>query len=142
MRSLRGGTEAPIVRLGYQRNTVDVDDAVAQLNQIQQQALQQKTRLPIKAVIMVPTYRAAAKFIEKTRDLYPDMIYTSVSFVGSTALANELTLLGKKYAAGVIVTQVVPARHWCSITNPRSPNTFPARRQTTYLWKVMSMAPC
>ena len=55
------------------------------------------------------TYRAAAKFIEKTRDLYPDMIYTSVSFVGSTALANELTLLGKKYAAGVIVTQVVPA---------------------------------
>jgi hypothetical protein len=58
---------------------------------------------------MVPAYRAAAKFIEKTRDLYPDMIYTSVSFVGSTALANELMLLGKKYATGVIVTQVVPA---------------------------------
>ena len=37
------------------------------------------------------------------------MFYASVSFVGSTALANELTLLGKKYAAGVIVTQVVPA---------------------------------
>ena len=96
------------MRLGYQRNTVDVDDAVAALAQVQQQALQ-KTRLPIKAVIMVPTYRAAAKFIEKTRDLYPDMIYTSVSFVGSTALANELMLLGKKYATGVIVTQVVPA---------------------------------
>jgi ABC-type branched-subunit amino acid transport system substrate-binding protein len=29
--------------------------------------------------------------------------------VGSTALANELMLLGKKYATGVIVTQVVPA---------------------------------
>ena len=68
-----------------------------------------KNRIPIKAVIMVPAYRAAAKFIEKTRDLYPDMIYTSVSFVGSTALANELMLLGKKYATGVIVTQVVPA---------------------------------
>jgi branched-chain amino acid transport system substrate-binding protein len=80
---------------------VDVDDAVAQL--------QQKRRIPIKAVIMVPTYRAAAKFIEKTRDLYPDVIYTSVSFVGSTALADELMLLGKKYATGVIVTQVVPA---------------------------------
>jgi len=37
------------------------------------------------------------------------MIYTSVSFVGSTALADELMLLGKKYATGVIVTQVVPA---------------------------------
>jgi branched-chain amino acid transport system substrate-binding protein len=60
-------------------------------------------------VIMVPTYRAAARFIEKTRDLYPDMIYTSVSFVGSTALAGELMLLGQRYATGVIVTQVVPA---------------------------------
>src|SRR5262249_10922694 len=104
IRALRGGSESPIVRLGYQRNTVNVGDAVAQLQQVQQ-----KSRLPIKAVIMVPTYRAAAKFIEKTRDLYPDMIYTSVSFVGSTALANELMLLGKKYATGVIVTQVVPA---------------------------------
>ena len=108
IRSLQGGIESPILRLNYQRNTVDVDDAVAQLQQRNAQ-LQQKRHFPIKAVIMVPTYRAAAKFIEKTRDLYPDMIYTSVSFVGSTALADELMLLGKKYATGVIVTQVVPA---------------------------------
>jgi branched-chain amino acid transport system substrate-binding protein len=100
VRSLQGGNESTILRLNYKRNTVDVDEAVAQL---------QKTRSPIKAVIMVPTYRAAAKFIEKTRGLYPNMIYTSVSFVGSTALANELMLLGQKYATGVIVTQVVPA---------------------------------
>jgi branched-chain amino acid transport system substrate-binding protein len=60
-------------------------------------------------VVMVATYRAAAKFIEKTRDPYPAMIYTNVSFVGSTALAEELMLLGSKYADGVIVTQVVPA---------------------------------
>ena len=108
IRSLRGGNASPILRLNYQRNTVDVEDAVAQLQQYNAQ-LQQKRHFPIKAVVMVPTYRAAAKFIEKTRDLYPDMIYTSVSFVGSTALADELMLLGKKYAAGVIVTQVVPA---------------------------------
>jgi ABC-type branched-subunit amino acid transport system substrate-binding protein len=37
------------------------------------------------------------------------MIYTNVSFVGSTALADELMLLGPRYANGVIVTQVVPA---------------------------------
>ena len=37
------------------------------------------------------------------------MIYTNVSFVGSTALADELMLLGPRYAIGVIVTQVVPA---------------------------------
>jgi ABC-type branched-subunit amino acid transport system substrate-binding protein len=103
IRSL-GGNDSTILRLNYQRNTVDVDDAVAQLH-----AHNSKSRIPIRAVIMVPAYRAAAKFIEKTRDLYPDMIYTSVSFVGSTALANELMLLGKKYATGVIVTQVVPA---------------------------------
>ena len=47
--------------------------------------------------------------LTKTRDLYPDMIYTSVSFVGSTVLAEELKLLGPRYATGVIVTQVVPA---------------------------------
>jgi ABC-type branched-subunit amino acid transport system substrate-binding protein len=108
IRSLRGGNASPILWLKYQRNTVDVEDAVAQLQQYNAQ-LQQKKRPPIKAVVMVPTYRAAAKFIEKTRDLYPDTIYTSVSFVGSTALADELMLLGKKYATGVIVTQVVPA---------------------------------
>jgi branched-chain amino acid transport system substrate-binding protein len=108
IRSLRGGNASPILRLNYQRNTVDVEDAVAQLQQYNAQ-LQQKRHFPIKAVVMVPTYRTAAKFIEKTRDLYPDMIYTSVSFVGSTALADELMLLGKKYATGVIVTQVVPA---------------------------------
>jgi branched-chain amino acid transport system substrate-binding protein len=101
VRALRGSNDGTILRLNYQRNTLDVEDAVNQL--------QQKRRVPIKAVIMVPTYRAAARFIEKTRDLYPDMIYTSVSFVGSTALADELMLLGKRYATGVIVTQVVPA---------------------------------
>jgi branched-chain amino acid transport system substrate-binding protein len=95
-----GGDDNAILRLHYQRNTVDVDDAIEQLK---------KSRIPIRAVIMVPTYRAAAKFIEKTRDLYPNMIYASVSFVGSTALANELMLLGKRFATGVIVTQVVPA---------------------------------
>jgi branched-chain amino acid transport system substrate-binding protein len=99
VRSL-GGDDSTILRLNYQRNTVDVDDAVAQLR---------KSPIPIRAVIMVPAYRAAAKFIEKTRDLYPNMIYSSVSFVGSTALANELMLLGSKFATGVIVTQVVPA---------------------------------
>jgi branched-chain amino acid transport system substrate-binding protein len=100
IRSLQGSDESTILRLNYKRNTVDVVEAIAQLK---------KSRAPIRAIIMVPAYRAAAKFIEKTRDLYPSMIYTSVSFVGSTALANELMLLGQKFATGVIVTQVVPA---------------------------------
>jgi ABC-type branched-subunit amino acid transport system substrate-binding protein len=98
-RSLGLGDSA-VVRLGYKRNTVDVDEAIAQLKGLKTQ---------IRAVVMVATYRAAAKFIEKTRELYPNMIYTNVSFVGSTELADELMLLGPRYANGVIVTQVVPA---------------------------------
>jgi branched-chain amino acid transport system substrate-binding protein len=95
-----GVPDTAILRLNYQRNTVDVDDAVNQLR---------AQKLPIKAVVMVATYRAAARFIEKTRDLYPGLTYTNVSFVGSTALADELMLLGPRYAKDVIVTQVVPA---------------------------------
>jgi ABC-type branched-subunit amino acid transport system substrate-binding protein len=95
-----GLNDATILRMNYKRNTVDVDEAISQL----------KTQKPaIRAVVMVATYRAAAKFIEKTRDSYPGMIYTNVSFVGSTELAEELNLLGPRFANGVIVTQVVPA---------------------------------
>jgi ABC-type branched-subunit amino acid transport system substrate-binding protein len=65
MRALRGGNEGAILRLDYKRNTVDVDDAVARLR---------AHKIPIKAIVMVPAYRAAAKFIEKTRELYPTMI--------------------------------------------------------------------
>jgi ABC-type branched-subunit amino acid transport system substrate-binding protein/rare lipoprotein A (peptidoglycan hydrolase) len=100
IRGLRGGYAEPILRLNYKRNTVDVTDAIAQL---------QSRKASIKAVVMVATYRAAANFIVKTRDRYPNMIYTNVSFVGSTALSDELVLQGEKFADGVIVTQVVPA---------------------------------
>jgi branched-chain amino acid transport system substrate-binding protein len=105
-----GADDSAILRLNYKRNTVDVDEAVKQLRAQNEAVKQLKTqKLPIKAVVMVSTYRAAAKFIEKTRDLFPGMIYSNVSFVGSTALADELMLLGGRFASGVIVTQVVPA---------------------------------
>src|SRR4051812_33744159 len=100
VRSLRSGDTQPIIRLNYKRNTVDVTDAVAQVP---------SRKSWIKAVVMVATYRAAANFIEKTRDRYPKMIYTNVSFVGSTALSEELVLQGERFADGVIITQVVPA---------------------------------
>ena len=95
-----GASDSGILRLNYQRNTVDVEDAVNQLK---------AQKVPIKAVVMISAYRAAAKFIEKTRDLFPGMLYSNISFVGSTVLADELMLLGPRYAAGAIVTQVVPA---------------------------------
>ena len=94
------GVDGTILRLNYKRNTIDVDDAVSALKAQKGQ---------IRAVVMVATYRAAAKFIERTRNSWPGMVYSNVSFVGSTALADELMLLGPRYANGVIVTQVVPA---------------------------------
>jgi branched-chain amino acid transport system substrate-binding protein len=100
MRSLRGGVAGQVFRMSYNRNTVNVDEAIALLR---------RQKIPIKAVVLVATYRPAAKFIEKTRDLYPDMIYATISGVGSTGLADELNLLGPRYAEGVICTQVVPA---------------------------------
>jgi branched-chain amino acid transport system substrate-binding protein len=95
-----GVDDSAILRLNYQCNTVDADDAVDQLK------LQKP---PIKAVVIAAVYPAAAKFIEKTHDFFPGMIYTNVSGVGGTALADELILPEPRYAAGAIVTQVVPA---------------------------------
>ena len=94
------GNPLPPPRLNYKRNTIDVEPAIKQLLALHGR---------IKAVIMVATYRAAARFIGRTKDRFPKMIYTNISFVGSTSLAEELMLLGGKYADGVIVTQVVPA---------------------------------
>jgi ABC-type branched-subunit amino acid transport system substrate-binding protein len=95
-----GVNDSAILRLNYTRNTIDVDDAVNQLK------LQ---KVPIRAVVMVATTRPAAKFIEKTRDLFPGMIYSNVSAVGASSLAEELMLLGPRYTNGVLVTQTVPA---------------------------------
>jgi len=92
-------TPNPILKVTYTRNTSDVSDAVARI-------LDRKSN--VAAVVMVATYRPAARFIEKVREQRPNMVFTNVSFVGSQALAEELTQLGPQYAQGVIITQVVP----------------------------------
>src|SRR5262249_54511609 len=89
---------AKILRVGYVRNSVDVDAAVRKILDNKQ----------IRAVIMVATYRPAARFIQRVKKASPAMIFTNVSFVGSEALGEELKEFGKDKAAGVIVTQVVP----------------------------------
>src|SRR5262249_13759906 len=100
-RTMRQYRKAPatVLRVYYKRNTADVGDAVRSV-------LARGDR--VRAVIMVGTYRACARFIEKVREENPRIVFTNVSFVGSQALAEELTQLGGRYAQGVIVTQVVP----------------------------------
>jgi branched-chain amino acid transport system substrate-binding protein len=95
-----GINDSAILRLNYTRNTIDVDEAVNQLR------LQ---KVPIRAVVMIATTRPAAKFIEKTRDLFPGLLYANVSAVGASSLSEELLLLGPRFTQGVIVTQTVPA---------------------------------
>jgi ABC-type branched-subunit amino acid transport system substrate-binding protein len=100
-KAMRHYKRAPgnILRVSYKRNTADVVDAVDRI-------LEEKGK--VEAVVMVATYRPAARFIEKVRDQRPGMIFSNVSFVGSQALAEELVQLGARYPQGVIVTQVVP----------------------------------
>ncbi len=101
VRALRryGRDQDQILRVGYKRNTLDINDAMDAIVKNQKQ---------IRAIVMVPTYRPAARLIEKVKDLGLDVFFTNVSFVGSSALAEELRQLGPKYCNGVIVTQVVP----------------------------------
>jgi len=102
-----GLNDAAVTRFGYARNTIDVEDAANRCRAL---------KGSLKAVIIIATDRAAAKFIEKTHDVVPDMIYANVSAVGASSLANELMLLGARYTKGVIVTQGVPAASGYSST--------------------------
>jgi ABC-type branched-subunit amino acid transport system substrate-binding protein len=87
-----------ILRVGYIRNSIEVTGAVEEV-----------LRHPeIRAIHMAAVYRPAAQFILKVKGARPNMLFTSVMFVGSEALAEELQHFGPEYAAGVMVTQVVP----------------------------------
>lgn len=90
---------ASLFRVGYPRNTLDVEDAVQRIR-LHQPA--------IRAVVMVASYRAGARFIARMRAFSPTMTFASVSSVGATALAEEMQQLSGPLGEGVIVTQVVP----------------------------------
>jgi len=91
---------AKVTRVSYKRNTADVEDAV--------RAIAQRSK-ELSAVVMVASYKPAARFIEKLHDAgVGNLIFTNVSDVGANELADELVQLGPGYADGVLVTQVVP----------------------------------
>jgi ABC-type branched-subunit amino acid transport system substrate-binding protein len=94
-----GLNDGSILRMTYNRNTLDVEGAINQLR---------VQKVPIRAVVMMATTRPAAKFIEKTRDLFPGLTYTNMSIVGATALYQELKLLGPRFSENIFVTQSVP----------------------------------
>jgi len=93
------GYHGEVFRVGYKRNTDEVEEAVARI-------LDRRDR--VKGIAMVGTYRPCAKFIRLLRDAKLEATFANVSFVGSRALSDELMSMGAMYAEGVIVTQVVP----------------------------------
>jgi branched-chain amino acid transport system substrate-binding protein len=84
-----------ILHTGYERNTLAVEGAVADL--------MMATTRP-RAVVMIGAYAPCAKFIRLCRDSDLNPLFMSVSFVGSRWLTS---VLGKTDAQ-IIVTQVVP----------------------------------
>jgi branched-chain amino acid transport system substrate-binding protein len=87
--------EKDVLNVGYERNTLAVEDAVATLLVAE--------HLP-RAVIMVGAYAPCGKFIKLCHEGGLHALFLNVSFVGSSSLAHELG----KIDAPVIVTQVVP----------------------------------
>lgn len=88
--------ETEITHVRYERNTVAVENAVADILVTD--------KLP-RAIIMVGAYAPCAKFIKLTKENGLKALYLNVSFVGSNPLAQQLKEIGEKE---VIVTQVVP----------------------------------
>lgn len=87
--------ESSILHVRYERNTVAVEQALANV-------LLAK-HMP-RAIIMVGTYKPCAAFIERARENGIDPLFLNVSFVSSSSLMRELGDKGD----GVIITQVVP----------------------------------
>lgn len=94
--------EEEILRVGYDRNMLDVEAGATKILAAGDQ---------VEAVVMVPTYKAAAKFVSIVRAQLPLMKFAAVSFVGSEALAEEFRENQLSDGVGLLVTQVVPHDH-------------------------------
>ncbi|CAN5366072.1 ABC transporter substrate-binding protein [soil metagenome] len=92
-RALKKTGGAPIATGTVERNSIDVDKAIAAIE-------------PSKpdAIVMICAYKSCAEFIRKMKKKAPGITFWNVSFVGSNALSKELGSDGP----GVRISQVVP----------------------------------
>lgn len=89
----------PLVTVRYKRNTEDIYAALDKLKQS-----------GVEAVSFVGTYKPLIEFINAGFDKQFTPFYTTVSFVSSHDLFNQL-----KHPAKVLVTEVVPDPNKCKI---------------------------
>lgn len=82
-----------VAEASYERNTVNVGDAVNKIGKANPEA-----------VLLIATYKPCATFIKQAKATRMDTLFVTMSFVGANALVKELGDLGP----GVVVSQVVP----------------------------------
>jgi branched-chain amino acid transport system substrate-binding protein len=113
-RALRryGRSDSQLFRVGYERNSLDVDAAVADIARHNAEVAPgpndtYRLRHPVSAVLVVAVSKPAAKFIQKlaARDLHPLLLATSAS-VGVNEELKEAGGLGA--GRGMVMTQIVP----------------------------------
>ncbi len=92
-RALAAANAKPIATGTVERNSVDVAAAVKAI----------MAESP-EAIVQISAYRSCAAFVREARKAGFGGTFYNVSFVGTTALANELG----KDAVGVVVSQVMP----------------------------------
>jgi ABC-type branched-subunit amino acid transport system substrate-binding protein len=90
------GNPNAILHVGYRRNTLAVEGAVADLLMAQK---------PPRAVVMIGAYAPCAKFIRLCRDSDLSPLFLNVAFVGGAPLVAALGTTD----ARIIETQVVPS---------------------------------
>ncbi len=92
--ALKAYQNTPIAIATVERNSVDVDKAVASL-----------TEAGPDAIVQITAYKSSAAYIRAARKKKFGGQFFNVSFVGTKALSDELG----KDAAGIVVSQVVPS---------------------------------
>lgn len=98
------GYPGELFRVGYERNTADVQDAATSVMTYNSTSI--KAGGGVRAVIVVATATASAAFTAKISEI--EAIVLNVSFVDGAQLALEFKDRWPGVGNGVIVTQVVP----------------------------------
>jgi ABC-type branched-subunit amino acid transport system substrate-binding protein len=82
----------------YRRNTDDIEDALIKLS-----------TQPVDAVIFVGTYQPFIRLVNLAHQQELDLVFTSLSFIGSHNLLNKIPDASK-----IVLSEVVPAPKECS----------------------------
>jgi len=99
----------------YERNTVAVKSAVAQLSQVAPDA-----------VVMVGAYKPCAEFIKLAKELGMTGKFANISFVGTTKLVEEVGSAGD----GTYISQVMPSPADTSVPVVKECTTVLGRQPT------------